>query len=129
MSDLLVELPACPDQVAPVRRAVEELAAQDRFDEAQTNSVVLAVSEAAANVVLHAYRDRSVPGVLRLSAQLGESGLVVEVCDEGRGIAARADSPGMGMGLALIAALSRTVDIHSTRRGTRVSMSFAAHAA
>jgi hypothetical protein len=53
--------------------------------------------------------------------------LVVQVMDEGGGIAARDDSPGVGHGLATVGALAQALDITSgpAGSGTVVTMSFA----
>ena len=39
------------------------------------------------------------------------SGMIVEVVDEGVGVAARHDSPGVGHGLALVGALASSLEI------------------
>ena len=54
--------------------------------------------------------------------------LVVEVADEGVGIAARDDSPGLGQGLAVVGAVARSLEIapRADGPGTIVTMSFAA---
>src|SRR4051795_5304949 len=56
----------------------------------------LAVTEACANVVLHAYADRDTPGELELRACVVDAVLVVEVADQGRGMVPRIESAGLG---------------------------------
>ena len=87
------------------------------------DGVALAVTEAVTNAVMHAYRDRE-PGTVRIFASVGDGALVVVVSDDGPGMTPRTDSPGIGLGLSLIAQLSTTVEIDGNGDGTRVMMSF-----
>ena len=95
-----VSLPAVPESVPGVRRAVVRLA-QRAMDAAGCHRVATAVTEAAANVVVHAYRDGPT-GTIDLTARLDPDELVVVVEDGGSGVRARDDSPGLGLGLPLI---------------------------
>jgi anti-sigma regulatory factor (Ser/Thr protein kinase) len=94
-----------------------------------THAVALAVSETVTNVVIHAYAGRE-SGPVSVSCRADGEGLVVEVVDEGVGIAARDDSPGIGQGLAVVGALARSLEIglRTDGAGTIVTMSFAAAA-
>ncbi|RDJ93167.1 ATP-binding protein, partial [Lacticaseibacillus rhamnosus] len=74
----------------------------------------LAASEALTNVVLHAYRDGEGGGRIDVVAALASSELWVLVADDGCGLHPRADSPGLGMGLALIAAISEFIEMFQT---------------
>ena len=89
--------------------------------------MALAVSETVTNAVIHAYAGRE-PGPVTVRCQADEDRLVVEVADEGAGIAARPDSPGIGQGLALVGAIARSLEIASRADGpgTIVTMSFGA---
>ncbi len=53
-----------------------------------------------------------------------DDGLEVCVDDTGVGFSPRPDSPGMGLGMPLIAAMSQHMEIHTDRQGTRVCMTF-----
>ena len=119
------EVPAEPSQIARIRRDVLAFAARNANAELRTD-IAIAVSEACANVVMHAYRDDPRPGTLTVEAFYDNSHLVVIVIDEGSGIAPRSDSPGIGLGLSLMRRLAQHVDItdHSPA-GTRVLMRFA----
>ena len=86
--------------------------------------MALAVSEAVTNVVMHAYRNGE-PGVVRIFASVGEGALVVVVSDDGPGMTPRTDSPGIGLGLSLLAKVASTVEIDGDGDGTRVVLSFA----
>jgi anti-sigma regulatory factor (Ser/Thr protein kinase) len=72
--------------------------------------VGIVVSEAVTNVVLHAYRD-SESGRVRVSAFLQDTVLTLVVADDGVGISPNPDSPGLGVGLALIGSLAEHLDV------------------
>jgi serine/threonine-protein kinase RsbW/stage II sporulation protein AB (anti-sigma F factor) len=97
----------------------------------EIEAVRLAVGEACANVVVHAYRNTSIPGEIHVRAMVvadppGErSGLVVEVRDEGCGPTPRTDSPGLGLGLPLMARLTRELQVlDRDPTGTLVRLTF-----
>jgi serine/threonine-protein kinase RsbW len=104
---LELDLVAEPESPARVRRALREALAGVAVD---VDAVELAVSEAVANVTVHAYRDEQrpadAPGRVRVAARIDGGDLWVVVSDDGVGMAPRADSPGLGLGLPLIAQLS-----------------------
>ena len=86
--------------------------------------IALAVTEACANAVVHAYPDR--PGVFEVRASLSPRGLVVAVRDHGSGMAPRPDSPGLGVGLPVMAAIADGLEIDTpSGAGTTVTMTFA----
>ena len=120
---------AVADQVAGLRIAVVSFAAAHRADRSTQADIALAVTEACSNVVRHAYLDVVEPGPLIVEAYHENGGLVVIVTDEGRGMASRSDSPGLGLGLALIARLTQQVEISDhVPAGTRLQMTFAVSA-
>ena len=122
---LFEQLPAQPQSIARLRRAVAEFADSRGASACQCATVSLAVSEALTNAVLHAYLDHDQPGVVAVYAQLRERSLRVAVCDEGSGMRARTDSPGLGLGLALLARLTDQLEIKDTTPGLCVHMTFA----
>jgi serine/threonine-protein kinase RsbW len=61
----------------------------------------MAVSEAATNVVVHAY-DEDVSGRFRVLAVVGGGQLLVIVDDDGRGLTAPSQHPGLGLGVRLM---------------------------
>ena len=77
-------LPATLDSVATARRAIHGFA---RDLEVDLDGMVLAVSEAVANVVAHAYAERA-EGVVELSAAASPLEVTVTVRDHGCGLAA-----------------------------------------
>lgn len=115
--------PGTPDSVARIRRAIGEVAHECGLSAERVHDVRLAVSEAVSNAVVHAYRDRAGEIVVDVAEQDGE--LVVVVGDGGGGLAPRADSPGLGLGLPLIVALTKRMEIGDGGGGrTEVTMAF-----
>ncbi len=93
--------PAVPESIPRARRAICELAAQSGASRQKLENIRLTASEALTNVVLHAYHDE--PGSLHVTAVVVEGEMWLLVADDGCGLQADADSPGLGLGLALIA--------------------------
>jgi serine/threonine-protein kinase RsbW len=120
-------LPAIPLSVGAIRGEVEAIARRCRMDEERVGDVKLAVSEAATNVVVHAYRDRDPPpggGTIAATAIAEEGELVVVIADDGLGMSPRPDSPGLGLGLSLIASLAERVQVVGRPRGLAIYMVF-----
>jgi anti-sigma regulatory factor (Ser/Thr protein kinase) len=115
-----------PSSVGELRRHAAAFAVGQGASEAMTDAVELAVSEAVTNVVIHAYVGRE-PGPVTVRCEGDGEGMIVEVGDEGVGIAPRRDSPGVGHGLALVGALAASLDVarRADGPGTVVTMSFA----
>jgi serine/threonine-protein kinase RsbW len=104
VADRLHERRTYPAVAASVRLAREDVVALARHGGAvgeQLESIRLAISEAATNVVRHAYRDG--PGTIQLTALLADGVLSVLIADDGCGVRTPTDSPGLGWGMALIA--------------------------
>ncbi|MEA2155161.1 MAG: serine/threonine-protein kinase RsbW [Solirubrobacteraceae bacterium] len=95
------------------------------------DAIALAVSETVTNVIVHAYAGAPEPGAVRVRCRVEEGQLVVEVADDGIGIARRDDSPGLGQGLAMVGALAEALDVvlGPDGRGSAVTMTFAAEPA
>jgi anti-sigma regulatory factor (Ser/Thr protein kinase) len=107
--------PAVAETVPLLRRALATLATEAGGTKEQVDAVRLAVSEALTNVVVHAYRAGS--GEVHVSAGPASSELWVLIADDGCGMRPKPDSPGLGMGLALIAAASDDFSIVSRSNG------------
>lgn len=118
-------LPAVPTAVAQMRRHAVDFAATMGVSHEIVEAVRLAVSEAVTNVVVHAYVGRE-SGPVTLRCRMDGEHLAVEVADEGRGVVARDDSPGLGHGLATVGALVRTLEVAPRHgaHGTVIRMSF-----
>ena len=97
---LSLVLPAEPGSVSEARRLVREFAATHGAAGEALAAIELAVSEAAANTVVHAY-DEDGPGALRVEADVEEGEFELVVADDGRGFT-RDAAPGLGFGLAFM---------------------------
>jgi serine/threonine-protein kinase RsbW len=125
MRPVRMTLPAQADSVPRVRHAVVALAREAGAGERVVADVALAVSEACTNVVMHAYREAGEPGAMRVCAEVGDGGLLeVVVADEGPGLDGRPDSPGLGMGMALMAAVTTGLELDHDGQSTRVRLTF-----
>ena len=121
--DLSLTLPARAENVAVVRHAVGGLGEALEIGDNVLSDVKLAVTEACTNAVVHAYPDGD--GPLEVAAYLRESRLLLVVRDEGRGIVPRTDSPGLGLGLPLIATLAEALELGTDAENrTEVRMTF-----
>ena len=114
---------AVPDSVPEVRRAVGELAAAAGATPEQVQAVRLAASEAATNVVIHAYGGH--PGKLYVTAAAVLDEFWILIGDDGCGMQARSDRPGLGLGLMLISQESDDFTIlKRSSGGTEVRIRF-----
>jgi anti-sigma regulatory factor (Ser/Thr protein kinase) len=125
-SEAAWSLPAVPPTVGQARRRATAFASAAGAPIEMISAVALAVSEAVTNAVVHAYVGEE-PGVVTVQCRSDGERLIVEVIDEGAGLAARADSPGVGHGLATVGALAQGLEFASGSdgSGTIVRMSFA----
>jgi serine/threonine-protein kinase RsbW len=118
---------AIPETVSGVRRAAVAFARSCGAADAGLSAVQLALSEAVTNAIVHAYVGVE-PGTVTVSLTCDQDSgeLHAVVCDDGSGMAPRADSPGMGLGMPLMAGLVKHLDIgpHPVGPGTRVCMTF-----
>jgi serine/threonine-protein kinase RsbW/stage II sporulation protein AB (anti-sigma F factor) len=108
------------------RRAVLDWAQSHVEDRAVLSDIALAITEATTNAVLHAYRDRQEPGTVTVTAERDGDHQCLYVRDAGSGLAPRVDSPGLGLGLGLIAQVADSADVRAPEDGgTEVVMRFA----
>jgi serine/threonine-protein kinase RsbW/stage II sporulation protein AB (anti-sigma F factor) len=116
--------PAHATQIAGIRRRVRDLARRCGAGPAALTRIELAVTEAATNVVLHAYRS---PGGGRIHVLARLVGGCLQVCvrDDGVGMSPNPASPGLGLGLSLMAHESDRCEIRAAvGGGTEVLMRF-----
>jgi anti-sigma regulatory factor (Ser/Thr protein kinase) len=107
------------------RRAVGEFAASAGATARALGAIAVCVSEAVTNVVVHAYRYDDRPGSVEVEAEIDGDALCVRVRDQGRGLEPRLDSPGLGLGIPLMAQLSAGLEILAADSGgTEVTMRF-----
>jgi anti-sigma regulatory factor (Ser/Thr protein kinase) len=122
---LRVRLTAEPQSVGQARRAVEAHLRSAGFTDDLLANVLVAVSEAATNAVVHAYRDSESPGDFSIDLDLDTDSVELRVRDQGCGPTPNPDSPGIGMGIPLMSSLSESLEITgSPGDGTEVRMSF-----
>jgi anti-sigma regulatory factor (Ser/Thr protein kinase) len=122
--DLHFTLPAAPDELANVRQIVRGIAEALDVTPERVTDVIIAVDEACANVVAHAYRPEA-PGAMNVRAHTDVDDLVVVVSDQGSAIV-DSKQPGAGVGLRLIRELSDELVIEGPGpQGTRLTMRFA----
>lgn len=123
--DVELVLPAQPENVSVVRDVFVGMGDALGMDAESLGRLRLALSEACTNVVLHAYAGAE-QGAIEVDAGVEDGVLHVVVRDHGCGVRPRPDSPGLGMGLPLIAAITDEVEIvGDEKRGNEVRMTFA----
>ena len=116
---------AVPGSLAPIRAALVHYAHGLGASRRTRDALALAVTEAAANAIVHGYPDG--PGDIAIEAWLVEPRVVrVIVRDDGCGMQSDHASSGAGLGLPLIEQLAEDVANNSTPgAGTEISMDFA----
>ena len=116
--------PAVADSVPRAREALSTFARAAGASGDQLDSIRLAVSEAATNVVVHAYDDDA--GRIQLDAGLSADELWVLIADDGLGMRPQRQSPGLGFGLSLISQVCDDFEIAKrSSGGLEVRMRFA----
>jgi len=121
--DLELSLPARAENVAVVRHALGGLGDACGVPDQTLADIKLAVTEACTNVVVHAYPEGE--GLMGITAALHDDLVELVVFDEGRGIIPRPDSPGLGLGLPLIATLAESLELGAANgQGSEVRMAF-----
>ena len=108
--------PALAPNVGVMRTGVVAFAALHGAGRSAQSDIALAVSEALTNAVVHAFVQRPA-GTMSLLAEAAVDALLVRITDDGRGMSPRVDSPGMGLGLTLIARLTSSAEILPAPRG------------
>ena len=125
-SQLRVVLVAEPAAAGLARRAVTRFARAHGAGASLLGDIQLAITEAVANAVVHAYREPAIPGHVTIAAERDGETLRLLVSDCGPGIAPRVDSPGLGLGLAIIGRLTQSLDVRDgAQGGAELHMTFA----
>src|SRR5829696_3715331 len=115
-------VPGTPLGVRALRREISGIAEECGMDATGVADVQLAVTEAATNAVMHAYATTT--GDLTVTAAVHEGQLAIVIADTGGGLVERRDSPGLGVGLSIIATVTDEMRIVSDTSGTRIHMTF-----
>jgi serine/threonine-protein kinase RsbW/stage II sporulation protein AB (anti-sigma F factor) len=118
--------PAEAASVPLLRREVVEFVERSEVCLERTADIRLAVSEALSNAVVHAYRHTDEPGKLEVSAERSDNTVEVVVRDCGSGMNPRHDSPGLGLGLPVIAHTTDRYEVQCAdgSTGTEIHMCF-----
>jgi serine/threonine-protein kinase RsbW len=115
---------AVAEAVPTARQELTDFARRAGAEEERLQAVRLACSEAITNVVMHAY-EPSQRGEVQINASYVEDELWVLVADSGHGLRPRENSPGLGLGLALVAQLADEFQMLSRGcGGTELRMRF-----
>ena len=101
--------------VSQARALVREAVAALPGLAGREDDVGLAVSEAVTNAYVHGHREHPGTIVLRVGVRAGR--VEVAITDRGVGMAPRTDSPGLGLGLSIIAAISDDVQTQAVPGG------------
>ncbi len=80
-----IQMQSEPAQIAPVRKAVEEFAAERGFNEADIGEIGLCVNEAIANVIRHAYFEKP-DQPIDLNVDYQNGALTIRIRDWGSGV-------------------------------------------
>jgi serine/threonine-protein kinase RsbW len=126
LPNVRIALISRPENVAVVREALSGVAESLEFGEV-IEDIKAAVSEAANNVVTHAYPGSEGPMEIELALEPSEVRVVVR--DHGVGIGPRPVGPGddgRGIGLSVVEALTSRMELRAhARPGVEVAMWFA----
>lgn len=123
--NLELRLPADRDSLPVVRQALRSLGEAVEADVESLEDTELAVTEACANAIEHAYGDRR--GTVEVSLAPTPTSMLVTVRDRGRGLpeAEVARARTRGFGLSMIEGIATELDIRSGQDcGTDVAMTF-----
>lgn len=83
--NFLLHVPSSTENLAMIRDFVSHVGEQAGFDEKEVMKLSLAVDEACANVIEHAYGEDAAKGQVRVKVSFDEDRVLVEVIDTGKG--------------------------------------------
>jgi serine/threonine-protein kinase RsbW len=114
---LFLSLSAERKNIGAVREAVDRVARSFGMRERARNDLKTLVSEACANVVLHAYGDDDVDKPLEIEVIREGETVEVVVRDRGQGVSARSDPKpaSLRLGLLLVGAMASSFQLRSAR--------------
>jgi len=115
------DIAALPSSLLGVRLELDRLLTGRSVAPARVDDIRLAVTEACANAVVHAYPEGEA-GTVRVTADVTPETLVVAVRDYGSGFAVRRCTTGLGM--LLMRALADSIRIDDADPGAAVQMTF-----
>ncbi len=129
-----LKIPSQTDNLELIRSFVSNIAEKVGFDADETYKIELAVDEACANVVKHAYEQKHIDHQIDLAIEIDINKLVIIISDQGRGFDVKkvlnkdmkeylAEMRVGGLGIHLIKALMDNVEfISKPGQSTQVKM-------
>jgi PAS domain S-box-containing protein len=120
---LVIEIAAAAEELSGTRRKLSAWMRAAAIPDDGIADIVLAVNEACANGIEHAYRGHE-PGKVRVEGENDGAQVHIRVIDTGSWKAAPANPGTRGRGLLLIRAVSAWLELDCTPSGTTVDMSF-----
>ena len=121
--DLRLRLPAERESLPVVRQALRSLGEAVDADVESLEDTELAVTEACANAIEHAYGDG--PGTLEVSLVPQSNSMLVTVSDRGSGMPSPLDQARGGFGLPMIEGIASEFEIRpGPESGTDLAMTF-----
>lgn len=122
---LEVTLPAIPASIGHLRSYAREFATGAGAGDEAVTDIALAISEAATNAVIHAYRPgEAANGTASLRGNVADDWLELAVADRGAGFRP-GPTGGLGFGLKVMAEVSDSMRIEQRDEGTTVVLRFA----
>ena len=118
-----MRFPAIAESVGRARALTHEWCSRYAGIDGRMNDILIAVTEAAANVVVHAYPDGRA-GDFELVLRDDHGRLIATVRDEGVGYYVPSATPGLGTGLLVIQRACDSSAIDAAEPGTIVTMRF-----
>ena len=110
--ELPAVFPAIASSLREIRGVVRAYAEAAGAPPAVITAAALAVNEAATNAIVHAYGGGSPEQTIKVAAELDGEWLRFVVTDRGTGLRPRRHSPGIGLGLAIIAQSADELELH-----------------
>jgi anti-sigma regulatory factor (Ser/Thr protein kinase) len=103
--------------VQVIRDRAAAIAAECGVPDDELYAVRLGVTEVVTNAIVHGY-GRAVDGnEIRLEVFHEDGELLIVIADDGPGVAPRIASPGVGLGLPVVAAVALRVELRSPAGG------------
>jgi len=114
--------PAVAASLVPIRRAVEMWASEAGATPAVVAAAVLSINEAATNAIVHGYGGGRPEEAVRLLLSSEPGWLRAVVADDGSGLRPRRNSPGLGLGFAIIGQLTDELELHEGADGAGIEV-------
>ena len=119
--------PADAEAIRHIRDQVAAIALACGVTEEDVYAVRLGVTEAATNAIVHAYgqREPRAGDEIRVEVFHVDDELLIVIADDGTGVEPRLESPGLGIGLPMVASMALRLELVSAPGGgTEVHMAF-----